>query len=246
MKILLLDIETSPNVAYVWGLFKETIPLVRLIESSETLCWAAKWYGSDEVMYDSIYESSQKKMIKKIHKLLTEADCVIHYYGSRFDIPTLNKEFLLHGLTPPAPYKQVDLCNLVRSKFKFVSNKLDYVAEQLGCGKKKETDFKLWVQCMQRDPEAWDKMKAYNQHDVVLLEKVYDKLKPWIKGHANHSLYSEDGLVCPNCGSGRYSRRGYAYTASAKYVRCQCKDCGAWFRTGKSLAHKPDKKFINV
>ena len=44
-------------------------------------------------------------MIKGIHKLLDECDAVIHYNGSKFDIPTLNKEFLLHGLHPPAPYK---------------------------------------------------------------------------------------------------------------------------------------------
>ena len=37
MKILLLDTETSPNTAFVWGLFNENIPLARLIDTSEVL-----------------------------------------------------------------------------------------------------------------------------------------------------------------------------------------------------------------
>ena len=244
MKILFLDIETSPNIAYVWGLFKENIPLARLKESSYTLCWAAKWYGEDKVHFSSTYHDRPKTMLRKIHKLLDEADMVVHYYGSRFDIPTLNKEFLLHGLTPPAPYKQVDLCTVVRRKFKFVSNKLDYVAGKLGLGKKHDTDFMLWVRCMENDKAAWEQMEAYNVQDVVLLEKVYEKLLPWIKGHANLSNASE-APCCPNCGSLKNQKRGYYYSATLRYQRHRCNSCGNWFRSRE--ADKNHKgKYVNI
>ena len=105
MKILLLDIETAPNTAYVWRLFKENIGTNQLLESSYVMCWAAKWVGSDDIMFDSIYYSKPKQMLKRIHKLLDQADVVIHWNGSKSDIPTLNKEFIEYGLTPPAPYK---------------------------------------------------------------------------------------------------------------------------------------------
>ncbi len=245
MKILLLDIETSPNTAYVWGLFKENIPLVRLIESSYVMCWSAKWYESKEVMFDSVYQSSARNMLKRIHKLLDEADVIIHYYGSRFDIPTLNKEFVMYGITPPAPYKEIDLLNVVRQKFKFTSNKLDYVCQKLGLGKKHDTDFELWVDCMRKDPKAWKVMERYNRQDVLLLEKLYDRIKPWIKGHANHSIYG-DALICPNCASKAITKRGFHYSSTSKYQRYRCTGCGNWFRSGRSLARGPAYKGVNI
>lgn len=246
MKILLLDIETSPNTAHVWGLWQQNVGLPQLLESSYVLCWAAKWYNEKDVMFDSIHESQPKMMLKRIHKLLSEADAVIHYNGTKFDIPTLNKEFVQQGFTPPAPYKQIDLLKVSRNQFKFPSNKLDYVAQALKVGKKfKHIGHELWIQCMNDDPDAWAQMKEYNTADVLLLEKVYDKLKPWIKNHANQSNHSGE-LVCPNCGGTHYQSRGHYFTQTGKYTRFQCQECGNWFRGGKSQAKGPDGKFVNV
>jgi predicted RNA-binding Zn-ribbon protein involved in translation (DUF1610 family) len=185
-------------------------------------------------------------MLKRVHKLLEEADAVVHYNGTRFDIPTLNKEFLLHDLRPPSPAKQVDLLKVCRNRFRFPSNRLDYVANALGFGKKHKTTHELWIQCMARDPRAWAQMEKYNKQDVKLLEKVYERIKPWIKQHPNHSLYGTDSMCCPNCGSKRIQRRGYAFTQAAKYARLQCQDCGNWFRTGISVAPKPANKTVNI
>ena len=124
MKILLLDIETAPNTAYVWGLFKQNISISQIVDSSAMLCWAAKWLDNEDVMFSSIM-GGRKKMLQRIHKLLDEADAVVHYNGSRFDIPTLNKEFLEAGMSPPSPYAQVDLLKTARQQFRFPSNKLD-------------------------------------------------------------------------------------------------------------------------
>lgn len=245
MKILLIDIETSPNVAYVWGLFKENIPLARLIDSSYTLCWSAKWLGQRDVIFRSVHKNKPKEMITQIHALLDEADVVVHYYGSRFDIPTLNKEFLLHGLPPPSPYKQIDLCNVVRKQFKFVSNKLDYVAQQLGLGQKHETSFMLWIDCMANKAAAWAKMKRYNIQDVRLLEKLYNRLMPWIPKHPNHAAF-EDGMVCPQCGGSHYVRRGFQLTNVNKYVRYQCRDCHKYFRGNHAIKSERKEKFVHV
>lgn len=231
MKLLLLDIETAPNTAYVWGLFKENIPLVRLIDSGHVLCWAAKWVGQDEIIFDSLHKSGKKKMLKNVHALLEEADAVIHYYGSRFDIPTLNKEFILAGMAPPAPYKQIDLLTTARRRFKFASNKLDYVAKALGVGEKvKHAGFEMWVKCMNNDPAAWKDMETYNVQDVVVLERVYEKLLPWIQNHPNVALYNGEADACPNCGGKHLQRRGFSFTNAGKYQRFQCNDCGTWSR----------------
>lgn len=244
MKILFIDIETSPNTAYVWKLFKETIPLARLIDSSEVLCWSAKWAGEKKVMFDSIYQSSPKKMLKNIHELLDEADAVCHFNGKSFDIPTLNKEFLIYGFPPPAPYKQIDLINTARSQFRFTSNKLDYICQRLGLGAKSQTDFQLWVDCMNKDKKAWEQMEKYNKNDVVMLENLYNKLLPWIKGHPNAGLYQERSLCCPHCGGTHYQKRGYSYTSTCRYTRLRCNDCGTWFRDRKNNLDK--ERYANV
>jgi len=235
LKILLLDIESSPNVAHVWGIWQQNVGLNQLMESSYVLCYAAKWLGEDEMFFDSVHVSKPKKMLKGIHALLDAADAVIHYNGTKFDIPTLNKEFLLHSYAPPSPYKQIDLLRSVRSNFRFPSNKLDYVAQRLGLGKKQEHEgHELWVKCMANDKDAWKRMEKYNVQDVVLLESLYNRLLPWIKNHPNNNLFSES-QVCPTCGGSHLQKRGTAISASGTYQRYQCKGCGSWSQGTKAV-----------
>ncbi len=241
MKILLLDIETSPNLAYVWGLWQQNISINQIENSGYVLCWSAKWLDGDEIYFNSVHKSKAEIMLHDIHKLLDEADAVIHYNGTKFDIPTLNKEFLLYGFTPPAPYKQIDLLNTCRKVFRFPSNKLDYVSQTLGLGEKvRHEGHELWVKCMNGDGEAWLKMEEYNKKDVELLEPLYKRLLPWIDKHPNRATY-EEGVCCPNCGSLEYQRRGSYMTTTQKYVRYQCQGCGTWFRGHRTTYHARDK-----
>lgn len=242
----MLDIETAPNTAHVWGLFKQNIGINQLLDSSYVLCWSAKWYKEKEIYFDSVKKSKPKKMLQGIYKLLEQADAVVHYNGTKFDIPTLNKEFVLHGLRPPAPYKQIDLLKVARSQFRFPSNRLDYVANALGLGQKsKHEGHGLWIKCMAGERQAWKEMEAYNKNDVLLLERVYDRLMPWIKNHPNHNLYGES-LVCPNCGGKDHQRRGTTVSQSLCYHRFQCKSCFKWFRGAKSEGPKPDQKYYPI
>lgn len=247
MKILMLDIETAPHLAHVWGLWQQNVGLTQLLESGYTLCWCAKWYGEKEIFFESVSGIGKKRMTAKIHKLISEADAVVHYNGNKFDIPTLNKDFLLQGLSPPAPSKQIDLLKVVRAKFRFPSNKLDYVSQALDLGKKtKHEGFELWLKCMQGDSKAWATMEKYNRQDVLLLEKLFDKLKPWVKG-MNHGLYNPDNSeVCPHCGSEHYQRRGMEHTTTCSYQRFQCCSCAGWFRSVRNVGPKPSKKFASL
>ncbi len=233
MKILMIDIETAPHRAYVWGLFKQNVSIDQVAEPGYTLCWAAKWHGEKEVMFSSVLDGP-KKMARRMHKLLNEADAVCHYNGDKFDVPTLNKDFLLCGLPPPAPFRTIDLLKTTRRRFRLASNKLDYVARILGLGSKvKHRGFDLWKQCMERDSKAFKEMEAYNRQDVILLEKVYDRLLPWIKGHPNRS---EDSECCPRCESASFQARGYAVSAAGRFQRFQCTDCGGWFKSRKRVS----------
>ena len=240
MKTLLIDIETAPNLGHVWGLFKQNVSINQIMDSGYVMCFSAKWLGSDEVYFYSVPRNGTKRMLQKAHELLEEADAVIHYNGSRFDIPTLNKEFILQGFHPPSTYQQIDLLKTARQRFRFPSNKLDYIAKALGLGgKHKHAGHELWVQCMAGNPDAWIEMEKYNIQDVLLLEKVYHKLLPWIVNHPSHAVHN--GVdSCSNCGSTSLQRRGFAYTNSMKYQRYQCNSCGSWLRS--KTAEKQDVK----
>lgn len=238
MKTLLIDIETTPNLAHVWGLWDQNIGLNQLLVPTEMLCFAAKWLDQPKMYFDRRDESGDTTgMVYSAHCLLNEADVVMHFNGRRFDVPHLNREFVLAGLEPPAPFQQIDLLSAVRKQFKFPSNKLEYVLTTLGlAGKKKHEGHELWVKCMANDPKAWRTMTAYNKRDVRALEDLYYRIRPWIPNHPNVALYEDEpatGQTCPGCGSTALTMQGHRYTQMGKYQRYQCNDCHKWSSSGK-------------
>lgn len=246
MRILSLDIETSPHVAFVWGLWKQNVAISQIAQAGSTICWSAKWLVDKDVMFSSVNATTEADMLETLWELLDEADAVVHYNGQKFDIPTLNKEFVQYGWEPPSPYKQIDLYQTVRKQFKFASNKLDFVCQQLGLGKKVDhKGFELWLGCMNGDPESWEDMEKYNKQDVVLVEELYNFLLPWIDNHPNHALY--DGAerpVCPNCGSVHVVKKGIAYARTQMYQRYKCSDCGTNIRSRYTEVDKDKRKNI--
>ena len=245
-RILLLDIETAPNKVFTWGLFDQNIATNQVMETSYVLCWAAKWYGERDIMFDSVKKSGMKVMLGRMHKLLNDAEIIVHYNGIKFDIPTLNKEFIQAGFAPPAPYKQVDCMKEVKRMFRFQSNKMDFVARALKIGAKgKHEGFDLWVKCMEGDAAAWGRMERYNRQDVKLLEALYKKLRPWIEKHPNLGAY-EDAMVCPACASPKKQKRGFAVTQMMKYPRYHCQNCGKWYRGNKSTSHRRGERAANI
>ena len=122
LKLLTLDLETSPNVGHIWSLWKQNIGLNQLMQSGSVISFAAKWHGNKKVLFYSDHHDGHDVMIQAAHDLISEADAVIHYNGTSFDMPWLHTEFLLAGLTPPKPYKNIDLLLTARKKFRFVSN----------------------------------------------------------------------------------------------------------------------------
>ena len=240
-RILTIDIETSPNLAHVWGLWDQNVSLNQLRESTRVLCYAAKWYGKRPVEFRSEHHDGREAMVLRAHALLDEADVLVTYNGKRFDTPHLRREFLEAGLAPPSPFREVDLCQVVKSRFRFPSNKLDYVAQTLGLGSKlKHEGHGLWVKVLAGDEQAWRRMARYNKQDVVLTEQLYDRLRPWITGHPHMGILTgTEGIACPRCGGTRLQKRGFAYTPLGVYqqLQCQAEGCGSWSRGGKRLGN---------
>ena len=238
MRILTLDIETSPNLVYAWGLFNQFIGIDMIVEPTRVLCYAAKWLDDKEVIYRDFEDED---FLTKIYEMVDTADAVVHYNGSSFDMKLLNMEFVKAGMAPPFTPKNIDLLSTVKRRFRFPSNKLDWVASEL-LGEKKVSNpkgFELWWDCLVNNyQEAWDHMKKYNIQDTVLTEKLYLKLRPWILGHPNHGLYvdDQDKPICRACGSDKVQSRGWQPLNVASYQRYKCmeKDCG-WNGRGRKM-----------
>lgn len=231
LKILLLDIETAPHQVYVWGMWDQNVQLDRLIEPARTLCWAGKWYGDDDSLHcwtEKAKNGGHKRMVKEAHKMMSEADIIVTYNGLKFDIPMLNNEFIKYGLDPIKPNKHIDLLRTAKAQFRLASNKLSYLAEYLKLGKKvQHKGFALWTGCLAGDLDDWDKMAEYNLGDVILLEQVYTKLRPWVRNHPDVSVENHEEH-CGACGSENVQRRGVRLTKQYQITRLHCQDCRSW------------------
>ena len=93
-----MDVGPSPDTAHVWGLsWQQNVSLNQLMDKGPVM-WAAKWLDEKVVLFDS-GTTSHKAMLRVSMEPLSQADTVIHYNGTKFDIPTLNKEFLVRWVT---------------------------------------------------------------------------------------------------------------------------------------------------
>lgn len=234
-KILFIDIETFPLRSYTWGRYEQNV--VRVTQESCIATFAAKWadgpvFAKALPDYKGYKAGSydDKALVKDIWKLLDEADIIGAHNGNDFDVKVCQGRFIFHGLTPPSPFKTVDTKRIAKRVGRFSSNKLDDLGQLLGIGKKIKTDFDLWQGCIDGDPVAWRQMVTYNKKDVLLLEKLYNRLLPWTSNHPNFS----EGIECPKCGSQNVQSRGTARTTTRTYRRFQCQDCGGWHRAVKS------------
>jgi len=242
-RILLLDIESSPNIAYVWGKYEQNV--IEYVKEWTILCFAYKWLGEKKFYTESAQHNdyaNDSEAVHKLHELFEEADVVVAHNGDRFDIKKINARFIYYGLTPPSPYRTVDTLKEIKRVSSFNSHKLDDLGETLNFGRKEKVDFSVWKGCMAGDEKAWKTMLKYNVKDVVLLEKLYKRILPYMR-HPNYGVYTLDS-VCPRCGSKKLQRRGYRYTNTSKFARFQCQNCGGW--SSERLSEKDKSKNSSI
>jgi hypothetical protein len=244
-KILVLDIESSPNLSWEWRWFESNT--LKLEQPAMAIMVGWKWFGKGRAKVISMDEvdgyrpgrfrlgDNEKAFLEPVHALISEADFVVAHYGTGFDQPMLSNRFIYHDLGPTPPYQWLDSKKQAAKIMKVpaVSLSLGNIGEYFGLGKKIETNLSLWFDCMDGDAKAWRKMKAYCKQDVELLERVYEKLLPYLQGTPNAGLYFDgDGIPrCPNpaCGSTNLSgNRGTRDTQAGRFERFQCKDCGRY------------------
>ena len=234
-KILFIDIETAPMLVYTWGIWEQNIGLNQIVKDSHLLSFAAKWLDKPEMYYADQRNARSmeydKPLLKQIWNLLNEADIVIGHNSKEFDTKVVNTRFIINGMQPPSTYKQIDTKELTKKSCRFVSNKLEYLSDQV-CEKHKKhkhhkfSGFELWKECLAGNMDAWDEMEKYNKIDVLALEELYLKMQPWGNTY-NPDLYTSGTVSSCTCGCKIFTKKGFRYTAVGKYQAYKCTRCGA-------------------
>lgn len=233
-RILLWDIESFAIRGYSWGLYDQRILAVD--EDWFILSFAWKWLGDKRVNvlglddFDGYRKNktSDKALMAKAHELMSEADIIVAHNGTSFDTKKVQTRLIANGFPPPKPFREVDTLRIAKRHFAFSSNRLGDLCKAMGIGAKGDPGgFETWLACRAGDPKAWARMKRYNKQDVVILEQLYLKLRPWSNNHPNMALLSDKPSACPKCGStkGMVSRGWSAAGSVSRRRRYECLSC---------------------
>lgn len=244
--ILLYDIETAPGLAWVWGAYDQNA--IAMEQDWYMLSFAYKWLNGDGLGFVSIFQdeaftpdtTNDRFVAERLAALFDRADVIVAHNGEKFDRKKANQRFLVWGIDPPSPYQSIDTLRLVKTQFSHFSNALKELGRVHGLGDKEHhTGFELWRECMRGDAKFWGVMEKYNRQDVVLLERVYLKLLPWMSlpGKAstvNYGFWAESGkMVCPNCGHDKLTKRGTHRTLVSEFPTYKCDRCRTYSRFRK-------------
>lgn len=230
---LFFDIETSPNIGLFWEAgFKKNIDYTNIIKERAIICICWKWEDDKEVQY-AHWDSKQcdKVLLQKFIKVANEADELVGHNGDKFDLAWIRTRCLFHKIEMFPDYKTIDTLKISRSKFKFNSNRLNYIAGYLGIGQKIKTDYNLWKDIvLDKCKKSLDKMIKYCQMDVILLEKVYKKLSSHISPKTHFGVrFGEDKKSCVECGSDDLRKRANRISSTGvKKIQYQCFTCGKY------------------
>lgn len=236
--VLVLDVETSPILAYVWGIRDQHIGLEQIKEDWHIMAWSAKWLGEKKVTYRDLRSGkpgNDREILKPLWKLLNQADIVVTQNGREFDAKKINARFMLNNMKPPKPFQHYDTYQLVKRVAAFTSNKLEYLTNKF-CKKHKKllhgkyAGWKLWVECLKGNIEAWNEMKRYNIEDVLSTEELYLNIRSWAP-ETFPKVYpmTDASEKCGTCGYFGQMREGPARRSKAfNYRQHSCPKCGSW------------------
>lgn len=244
------DLETSPQKGYFFGRKWDT-NISQIDEYTSVLSYSVKYLEGEQITKGLInykgYKAGRiddKNIVKDIWNLFNDSDIIITQNGKSFDMKIMNARFIFHGLKPPSPYKEIDTKTEAKKLLNLPSYSLDDMCDYFNIGRKKEHEgFSLWMKCMSGDKTAWKRMLDYNKNDTILTEKLYLKLRPWMR---NIPVGMFAGRVCPRpgCGGTKLHAGKEVRTKTMRYKTAQCQSCGGYLRF--PMAEEGEKPFIAI
>lgn len=233
-KILFFDLESSLMLATIFSLRgNDYINSESLLSDWNIISAAWKWLGEKKVYSASVLDNkndnitNDKFVVEQMKKAIEEADIIVAHNGDRFDVKKINTRLIYHDLGQMDMPYTVDTLKEAKRTFSFTSNKLDYLAQYLKVGKKMDVSKNLWLKALRGDKKAIAEMVKYNKMDVIVLEKVYLKLMPYMTKHPKMDIFLKGtDIVCENCGHEKLMKAGKRVKKGGTFQKYQCYDCG--------------------
>jgi len=254
-RVLMFDLETTPELSYTWGRWKQNISQGQVVEHPYVLTWAAKFLGEDTIYSDKLtnYPAFSKDIRNDYHiitsliELINQADMVVAHNGDKFDVPWLRSRILFHGLPPLQPNKFYDTLKVSKKLLRLPSFSLASICKYYGLTDKLDNEgFPLWRACMEGDVDAFNRMEEYNRGDIASLEAVYLLLRSHDPQHPNLTLTSDNSaLQCHACGHTEMVKIPRKYrTQVSEFDLYKCTSCGAHQRSRSTTKTKEQRTRI--
>lgn len=252
-ELLIYDIECTGHLGYSYGLWDTNIH--KVIEYPILLSFSYTWYepGKKPVIvnralcdYDTfkVDRKNDKLITKELWDLFNRADITLGHNSNQFDDKMARMFFLKHNLPPTSPTKSVDTKRAAKAIGRFGSNSLNSLSDFFGFGQKSQISHAdLWWDCLLGNKKAWKLMKTYNEQDVALTIKLYEKLRPWITNHPNMARLTNKPESCPKCGADdKWESAGWRTTNVTRFRRYRCRECGGYASQRRGADQMEDVK----
>jgi uncharacterized protein YprB with RNaseH-like and TPR domain len=140
-RVLFWDIETSLQPVAVFQLANnDWIDPSNLLGERYVICASWRWMGESTVHSVSVLDDPKRyrrdphddyHVVETLHRVLGQADVIVHHNGDSFDKRYVDTRILQLGLSPLPPMTQVDTYKIAKQRFLFNSNKLNYIGQYL-------------------------------------------------------------------------------------------------------------------
>lgn len=242
-RILILDVERVDGITqqHYWDrgdLKNRYVHYETVIRHPRTTIVCAKWYDSDEVVRLAEWDKGgRKQFLRKVHRLMEQADIIIGHNVEKADVPWLKGDLHIEaGLPPLPPFKTVDTLKVLRTEFKSGApfKSLDAFTQIVGIPSKTDHYDRYAMERAVTDKSVEDRerLTEYCAGDVIATQWLLDWLRPHIRNHPALFVDGESKLnVCNRCGSSETLPCSKRYVANVlTYQMLKCAHCKGYRR----------------
>jgi len=248
-RILILDVERLPGITeQSWwdrgDLKNRYIHHETVVREPRTTIVCAKWYDQPDVVRFAEWDKGGRgAFLKKVHRLVAEADILVGHNLDKADVPWLKGDFYLPRIGHPhrpnlpvlPPRKTVDTLKVLRSELGSGApfKSLDAVLKILGHEGKTDTyDRHAMERAVAGSVEDRERLTSYCEGDVAATQWLYDWERPHIKNHPALFVDGEGAMnTCNRCGETETLPCAKRYVANVlTYTMLKCARCQSYRR----------------
>lgn len=251
-KILILDVERLPGVSrqYWWSrgdLKNRYIHYETVERSPRTTIVCAKWYDKPDIIQLAEWDKGGRpKFLRRVHRLMSEADIIIGHNLDNADLPWLAGDLHIEGGLPPLPpRKSIDTLKVLRKQFKSGApfKSLDAICQILGLPSKTDRyDREAMERAVsQKSVEDRERLIAYCASDCIATQALYEWLLPHIPNPPTLFVDGQDTLTsCHRCGHETEPTPRRYVAAVLTYSMRRCTSCQSYSR----ISIEPERQSI--